>query len=175
MEETARLLQERLAPDGWGGNGPSGQTGAAPADHAQAPEGETLSALAREVVADASARGERLPGLGHPLHKRGDPRTARLYELAQETGLLGPHLRLLDALAAEIWSRHGKALPVNGAGAGGAALSDLGFHWSVVRGFAVAARAVGLVGHLWEEQQEPMGQSIWDLVEGVAAHDPDAD
>lgn len=159
VEDTARLLQERLATDAQTGGG------------AEAPGGETLAALAREMVADAGTRGEHLPGLGHPLHKRGDPRTARLYELAEETGLLGPHLRLLDALAAEMWQRHGKALPVNGAGAGGAALSDLGFHWSVVRGFAVAARAVGLVGHLWEEQQQPMGQNIWDLVEGAAARD----
>lgn len=183
VEDTARLLQERLAhPDQagspaetpGGAEAPGGQQHPTPPDPAEAPDGERLAALAREVVADADARGERLPGLGHPLHKRGDPRTARVYALAEESGLLGPHLRLLDALAGEVWRRHGKALPVNGAGAGGAALSDLGFHWSVVRGFAVAARAVGLVGHLWEEQQAPMGQDIWDLVEGAAVHDAPA-
>lgn len=159
VEDTARVLQERLVPEG------QGRAGGGEVD------GETLTAIARDLVADARARGEHVPGLGHPLHKRGDPRTARLYALAEETGLLGPHLRLLDAVATEVWQTLGKALPVNGAGAGGATLSDLGFHWSVVRGFAVAARAVGLVGHLWEEQQAPMGQDVWDMVEGAALHE----
>ena len=39
------------------------------------------------------------PGLGHPVHKDGDPRTPRLYELAAQEGLLGPHLRLLELVA----------------------------------------------------------------------------
>ena len=36
-----------------------------------------------------------MPGLGHPVHKEQDPRTPRLYAIAAEEGLLGPHLRLL--------------------------------------------------------------------------------
>src|SRR5919109_1782704 len=33
--------------------------------------------------------GRRIPGLGHPVHKVQDPRTPRIYEIAEETGLKG--------------------------------------------------------------------------------------
>src|SRR5215217_8395281 len=46
------------------------------------------AAVERELEA-----GRRIPGLGHPVHKIQDPRTPRIYEIAEETGQLGPHLR----------------------------------------------------------------------------------
>lgn len=153
VEDAARMLQEGLA----GAGDDVGE--------------ETLADLARTIIADARERGSLVPGLGHPTHKRSDPRTVRLYALARETGLLGPHLRLLDTIAVEVEQSLGKALPINGAGAGGATLADLGFHWSIVRGFAVAARAVGLVGHLWEEQQVPIGRAVWELVEDAVDYE----
>ena len=51
-----------------------------------------------DLVAERVAAGERMPGLGHPVHRQGDPRTARLYAIAGEAGVLGPHLRLLQAI-----------------------------------------------------------------------------
>ena len=50
-------------------------------------------------VARALADGRRIPGLGHPVHKVQDPRTPRIYAIAEETGQLGPHLRRLRELA----------------------------------------------------------------------------
>src|SRR5829696_9054020 len=47
-------------------------------------------AVAREVEA-----GRRIPGLGHPIHKLRDPRTPRIYEIADETGLTGVYLTRL--------------------------------------------------------------------------------
>ena len=71
--------------------------------------------------------GRRVPGLGHPVHKVEDPRTPRIYEIAEETGQLGPHLSDC-ALVAEVQPRAAvAALPINGAGVAGAALADLGF------------------------------------------------
>src|SRR4051794_25612072 len=43
--------------------------------------------------------GRRIPGLGHPIHKVEDPRTPRIYAIAEETGLVGPHLTRLRELA----------------------------------------------------------------------------
>src|SRR5919109_4736499 len=40
--------------------------------------------VAREIEA-----GRRVPGLGHPVHKIQDPRTPRIYVIAEETGLTG--------------------------------------------------------------------------------------
>ena len=35
----------------------------------------------------------------------------------------------------------------------------------IMRGFAVISRAAGLVAHVMEEQENPAGRQIWDLVD----------
>ncbi|MGH2734935.1 MAG: citryl-CoA lyase [Actinomycetota bacterium] len=134
-----------------------------------------LRAAAGEAVRVAVQSGRRVPGLGHPVHKETDPRTPRLYELARVDGLEGPHLRLLEMVAAEHRAATGRALPVNGAGAAGAALADLGFPPALARGFALLARTAGLVGHLAEEADHPIGMRLWKEVDrraGEAAQTP---
>ena len=125
----------------------------------------TLRAIAETAVDARRAAGERVPGLGHPVHKDVDPRTPRLYAIAEEQGLLGPHLRLLAHVAAVNEERSGKHLPVNGAGAGGAALVDLGLPPSSARGVVLIARTAGLVAHLVEEAEQPVGMPLWLEVE----------
>jgi citrate synthase len=120
---------------------------------------------AEGAVRRAVEHGERIPGLGHPIHRTTDPRTPRLYEIARECGLLGPHLRLLEHVAESHRSATGKSLPINGAGAAGAALVDLGFPPKVTRGFALLARTAGLVAHLAEEMTDPIGMKLWREVE----------
>jgi citrate synthase len=137
------------------------QAASAPADASD----ETLRAIAETAVDARRATGERVPGLGHPVHKDVDPRTPRLYAIAEEQGLLGPHLRLLAHVAAVNEERSGKHLPVNGAGAGGAALVDLGLPPSSARGVVLIARTAGLVAHLVEEAEQPVGMPLWLEVE----------
>ena len=120
-----------------------------------------LRDAAEVAVERAIGEGRRIPGLGHPIHKDVDPRTPRLYQLADETRLAGPHLRLLQYVAAAHGGVTGKSLPINGAGAAGAALSDLGFPPSTARGFALLARTAGLIGHLAEEARKPLGMRLW--------------
>jgi citrate synthase len=129
------------------------------------PDDAALRDLAAAAVRERHAVGARVPGLGHPVHKDEDPRTPRLYALAAEYGVLGPHLRLLGFVAdaqAELSGRH---LPINGAGAGGAALVDAGIPPTSVRGVVLIARTAGLVGHLAEEIDEPIGMPLWLEVE----------
>jgi citrate synthase len=127
------------------------------ADAPAQPDDTTLRSIAEQAVDARRAAGERVPGLGHPVHKDVDPRTPRLYAIAAEEGLLGPHLRLLEHVAAANQERSGKHLPVNGAGAGGAALVDLGLPPSSARGVVLIARTAGLVAHLVEEAEQPVG------------------
>ena len=47
-------------------------------------------ALALETVRAQRAAGRFVPGLGHHVHKEGDPRTPRLMQIAREEGLLRP-------------------------------------------------------------------------------------
>jgi citrate synthase len=121
----------------------------------------TLRDLAAAAVRDRRESGARVPGLGHPVHKDEDPRTPRLYALAAEYGVLGPHLRLLRFVAEAHAEQSGRRLPVNGAGAGGAALVDAGIPPSSVRGVVLIARTAGLVGHLAEEADAPIGMPLW--------------
>jgi citrate synthase len=113
---------------------------------------------AQEIVAE----NKRIPGLGHHLHKPIDPRAARLFELARETGFYGKHCALMEAIGTE------KDMVVNATGAIGALACELGLDWRAVRGIGVMARAVGLVGHLLEESREPMAEAIWHQVEAQA-------
>jgi len=52
------------------------------------------------AVAARLARGEDLPGFGHPLYPEGDPRTPPLLELARRHG--GRRLRTIDRLIASV-------------------------------------------------------------------------
>jgi citrate synthase len=151
--------------------GPAGDTAqflydALQADGAPADADDARLARIAEVAVDARrAAGERVPGLGHPVHKDVDPRTPRLYAIAEENGLLGPHLRLLEKVAEVNEQRSGKHLPVNGAGAGGAALVDVGLPPTSARGIVLIARTAGLVAHLVEEAEQPIGLPLWLEVE----------
>jgi citrate synthase len=125
--------------------------------------------VARTAVDARRAAGLRVPGLVHPVHRVEDPRTPRLYALAQEEGVLGPHLRLLRFVADAHEEVSGRRLPINGAGAAGAALVDVGIPPTSVRGVVLVARTAGLVAHLTEEVEAPIGMSLGHDVERRAS------
>src|SRR3954470_17832317 len=118
-------------------------------------------ALAREVVAETKAAGRFVPGLGHPVHKSGDPRTPVIYRIADEAGVRGPHLELFAAIGRVHAQILGRTLPLNGAGVCGAALADLGLPLELLRGFALLARTAGLIGQLAEELRHPVANDIF--------------
>jgi citrate synthase len=126
---------------------------------------DNLRRIARVAVEALIAAGTRVPGLGHPVHRDEDPRVPRLYELASAEGLLGPHMRLLQFVADAQADIRGRRLVINGAGAGGALLVDLGVPPGSVRGFVLIARTAGLVAHLAEEATHPIGRPLWLEVE----------
>lgn len=133
-------------------------------------------ALARATVQATRERGTFVPGLGHHVHKRGDPRTPRLFALADEEGVSGPHLALFAAIGRTHESVLGKRLPLNGAGTCGAVLADLGLPLELLRAFALLARTAGLIGQLAEERRHPVAHEIFlsvDLNNRPVDPDPD--
>lgn len=134
----------------------------------------TLESAAGQRVHVAVEAKQKIPGLGHPVHKELDPRVPRLYDIARTEGLAGSHLRLLQFVAAAYRAETGSTLAINGAGAAGAALADLGFTPFVARGFALLARAAGLVAHLAEEAARPIGMRLWKEVDDRASGAQDA-
>ncbi|TWD88739.1 citrate synthase [Variovorax beijingensis] len=130
--------------------------------------GRPLADMAKDIVADHRARQQIVPGLGHPLHKPIDPRTPRLFQIAEENGLSGHYVALMQAVQQEAERVSGKSLPINATGAIGAIAAEFGFPWKIIRGLGVMARAIGLVGHLLEEIDDPMTIEIWQRVEKEA-------
>src|SRR3954449_8276978 len=118
-------------------------------------------ALALETVRAQRESRRFVPGLGHHVHKDGDPRTPRLFAIAGEEGLVGPHRQLFAAIGRVHPQVLGRTLPLNGAGVCGAALADLWLPLELLRGFALLARTAGLIGQLAEELRRPVGNDIF--------------
>ncbi len=131
---------------------------------------EGWDALALAAVRRTREQGGFVPGLGHPVHKQGDPRTPRLIQIADEEGLRGPHLRLFEAIGRTHEEVLGRRLPLNGAGVCGAALADLGLPVEMLRGFALLARAAGLLGQLAEERRSPIAMDAYLAVDRNAVY-----
>ncbi|MEW2132036.1 citryl-CoA lyase [Streptomyces sp. NPDC005435] len=117
--------------------------------------------VALRTVRARRAAGAFVPGLGHHVHKDGDPRTPRLMRIAEEEGVLGPHLTLFAAIGRVHPDILGRTLPLNGAGVCGAALADLGLPLELLRGFALLARTAGLIGQLAEELRHPVARDVF--------------
>jgi citrate synthase len=157
-EDTGRFLAEVLA---------------AAAGHLPAIEDEAgWDTLAERAVADRKAAGRFVPGLGHPVHKDGDPRTPRIIAIAREEGLYGPHLALFEAVGRVHPRVLGKRLPLNGAGVSGAALADLGLPLDLLRGVVLLARCAGLLGHVAEEIRRPVAGDIYQAVDRNTSYVP---
>jgi citrate synthase len=131
--------------------------------------------IARDAVRAAVEAGVRIPGLGHPVHKQGDPRTPVIIRIATEEGTRGPHLALFEAIGRVQQEVMGKKLPLNGAGVAGAALADLGLPVEMLRGFALLARTAGLIGHINEERINPIGPDVYASVDRNAVYTPPGD
>jgi citrate synthase len=129
-------------------------------------------AVATHLVAATHAGGTLVPGLGHPVHKRMDPRTPVLFQLARDNDVFGPHLQLFEAIGRVHPQVLGKTLPLNGAGVCGAVLADLDLPLDVTRGVALLARCAGLLGHLSEEIDDPVANDIYMHVDRNADYRP---
>ncbi|MFF5400595.1 citryl-CoA lyase [Peribacillus butanolivorans] len=148
MENTAQMLQE-----GWETYG----------------HNHDFAIVAASILEERKAKKLQVIGLGHPIHKPVDPRTPKLFALAEELGFSGKHITVMKEIHRQMNEQKGKQITLNAAGAIGAILSDMNLHFSIVRSFAVAARAIGLIGHIVEEMEagrkDSMAQKLFDHIE----------
>jgi citrate synthase len=128
------------------------------------------AAEAEAIVSEHRARGQRMPGFGHPVHRPVDPRTVALLALAKEHGLFGAHGEALQALSQAADRAAGKAIPVNATGAIAALLADASLPIGVMRGIALISRCAGLVGHVLEEQEAPAMRTLWEAGEAAVPY-----
>jgi citrate synthase len=137
---------------------------------------ETL-ASGREAVAVAReihGAGAKVPGFGHPVHRPVDPRAERILELADARAVSGPHVALARAFreaVAEVWEQ---PVPMNVSMPIAAVLLDLGFSSDVVKGVPILARTAGLLAHLAEERERPLGFRMAAAAEEAIDYERDA-
>jgi citrate synthase len=111
----------------------------------------------KEIAREIHVSGGRVPGFGHPVHRPVDPRAERILELADERGAGGPHVALARALREAVAEEWGKPLTMNVALPIAAVLLDLGFPAATVKAVPILARTAGLLAHLAEEREQPLG------------------
>jgi citrate synthase len=131
--------------------------------------------VARELARMIHAHGGKLPGFGHPVHRPVDPRAERILELADTRQVSGPHVllarRFRDAVA-NVWD---KPLTMNVSMPIAAVMLDLGFPAAAVKSVPILARTAGLLAHLAEERQQPLGLFMAAQAEQAVGSDRDAE
>jgi citrate synthase len=128
--------------------------------------------VARDIARSIHASGRKLPGFGHPVHRPLDPRAERILDLADVREVSGPHVllsRCLRDAVAEVW---GKPLPMNVAMPIAAVMLDLGFSADAVKTVPILARTAGLLAHLIEELEHPLGFLMAAKAEEAIAYEP---
>jgi citrate synthase len=108
--------------------------------------------------------------MGHAIHTDGDPRAARLYEIADECGKHGRFLDYLQELVGTAEALHNRRLPLNVTGAVAAILLEMGIPWQLHRGFSLISRTAGLVAHVGEEATTPITPAFRAMVSGSPAN-----
>jgi citrate synthase len=119
--------------------------------------GGEAAAVAEETARSIHASGGKVPGFGHPVHRPLDPRAERILELADARGVSGPHVLLARCLRDAVAKAWGKPLTMNVSMPIAAVMLDLGFPSASVKAVPLLARTAGLLAHLAEEQQQPLG------------------
>jgi len=128
------------------------------------------TAAARALVADYRNRREPVPGFGHPIHTGTDPRVEKLLGYVDEDSA---PLAAAKALEAALSEALGRALVMNVSTVLAVLMLDAGLPATIMRGVILIARCAGLVGHLLEEIERPVGNALWRGAEGAVAYQPD--
>ncbi len=106
--------------------------------------------VVREILEEMKEKGKRASGFGHRIHTQ-DPRTQKLFSLAEELGLAGKFVRIARAVEEGLKELMGKSLPINVDGAIAALLCELDIPPEIGNAFFIIARVPGLVAHVHEE------------------------
>jgi citrate synthase len=134
--------------------------------------GGAPAAVADEMARAVRASGGKAPGFGHPVHRPLDPRAERILELADARGVSGPHVLLARHLRDAVAKAWGKPLTMNVAMPTAAVMLDLGFSSAIVKAIPLLARTAGLLAHLAEEQENPVGFLMAGRAEEAIHYEP---
>lgn len=123
-------------------------------------ERASLDDAALSVVRSWREAKRAIAGYGHPVHKRRDPRVDRLFEVAREHRADDRYMTIAEAVERAIPQVIGKDLKLNVSAAIPAVLLGIGFPLQSLRGIPILARTAGLIAHLHEELESPIGFAL---------------
>ena len=158
------------APDALQGAVAAGILGAGPVLLGTSAECARLLTSGRDaggIARDFQEAGKRIPGFGHPVHKPVDPRAERILELADAHGVSGEYVRLARDLRAAV-----APLTMNVSLAIAAVMLDLDFPVAAIESVPLLARAAGLLAHLAEEREHPIGLALAAKAEAAVEYRP---
>jgi len=113
---------------------------------------QTMTAFAEAEVSRLRQARQRIPGFGHPMFKRVDPRAAILRELAISEGCWTEPAELYEAIHAAFTELPGKAdIAINDVGMMATVLVALGFTPEEGTGLAILSTMPGVIAHVSEE------------------------
>jgi citrate synthase len=115
--------------------------------------------------------GGKVPGFGHPIHRPVDPRAERILALADERGVSRRNVARARALRDAVAGLWDKPLPMNVAMAIAAVLLDLGYTADAVKAVPILARTAGLLAHLAEEREQPIGLHLGRVAEDAVEYE----
>ena len=127
---------------------------------AQVQRGTAVEAAALAVMQAWRAAGQSIPGYGHPLHKERDERVGALFDVARAAGTDLRFVAIAEAVEALMPQVLKKDLKLNVSGAIPAVLLGAGFPVQALKGVPILARTAGLIAHLYEEIQQPIGFAL---------------
>jgi citryl-CoA lyase len=114
--------------------------------------GEPMADFARTFVAEFTADGGRVPGLGHPKFKFLDPRAQNLKAVAQQEGVWNEAADWYEAVhAAFIELKQKPHIPINEVGMMAAIMASMGFSPAEMTGIALISSLPGVIAHISEE------------------------
>jgi citrate synthase len=118
--------------------------------------GEDRQEAAIRLINELRARGQRIPGFGHPLHDLVGPhytfRSQLLHDRISDAGLpLDGKVGFYEAAHTEFLRQIKKPLPINVDGLMGAAFAELGYTPLEVHALAPFTMLPGIVAHVVEE------------------------
>jgi citrate synthase len=145
------------------------------AAQAKVAAGADPAAVALDEAEAIRAAGGRIPGFGHPVHTPIDPRAERILELADARGVSGSHVLLARELRHAVGEAWERPLTMNISLPIAAVLLDLGFTAAFVKAVPLLGRTAGLLAHLAEEQQEPIGFRLAAAAEEAVEYAPESE
>jgi citrate synthase len=119
--------------------------------------GEDADVVVVAIAREYREKRRAFPGFGHPVHKPVDPRTVRVFDLAEERGIVGPYIDIARRFPAAVEAVWGRPLPMNVQMPIAAVLLDLDFPPAILKAIPILARTGGLLAHLAEESEDRIG------------------